>query len=44
LAGGAAAGEDVANDAYDDFYAAHRAQMDATNRWIVDRRKQFFGR
>lgn len=41
---GATAGKDVATDAYDDYYANHRAQMDAMNRWVVQRRKDLLGR
>jgi len=41
---GGAAGEDIATDAYDDYYAQHRAQLDAANRWIVQRRKDLLGR
>lgn len=40
---GSAAGENIANEAYDDYYAAHRAQMDDANQWMVARRKQIFG-
>jgi len=41
---GGAAGEHVANQAYDDYYAQHRAQLDAANRWMVQRRKDLLGR
>lgn len=41
---GASAGADVATDAYDRYYADHKAQLDATNQWIVKRRKQLLGR